>query len=53
MRKNKEKNEREISVHTLMTKINWSIIKNIYYLLRNIKNQINNLLEIINDAQEH
>ena len=53
MRKNKEKKEREISVQTLMTKINFSINENMDYLLRNIKNQINNLLENLNEAQEH
>lgn len=53
MRKNKEKNEREISVQKLMTKINLEINDNTNYLLRNIQTQINALLENINQAQEN
>ena len=53
MRKNKEKNEREISVQKLMTKINFEINDNTNYLLRNIQTQINALLENINQAQEN
>ena len=53
MRKNKEKNEREISVQNLMTKINLEINDNTNYLLRNIQTQINALQENINQAQEN
>ena len=53
MRKNKEKNEREISVQNLMTKINLEINDNTNYLLRNIQTQINTLQENINQAQEN
>ena len=53
MRKNKEKNEREISVQKLMTKINLEINDNTNYLVRNIQTQINALLENINQAQEN
>ena len=53
MRKNKEKNEREISVQNLMTKINLEINDNTNYLLRNIQTQINALQENINQVQEN
>ena len=53
MRKIKEKNEREISVQKLMTKINLEINDNTNYLLRNIQTQINALQEDINQAQEN
>ena len=53
MRKIKEKNEREISVQQLMTKINLEINDNTNYLLRNIQTQINALQEDINQAQEN
>ena len=53
MRKNKEKKEREISVQSLMTKINIEINDNMNYLLRNIQTQINTLLENVNQAQEN
>ena len=53
MRKNKEKQEREVSVQNLMTKINLAINDNTNYLLRNIQTQINTLLENMNQAQEN